>query len=211
MKYLIALLSLSSFACADVITMDTSPLVGNGPFTLDFQFIDGDGTGDANNTVTLSNFNAGSGSIGTPPALTTGGVVVNPSPLSVSLTDSSFFNEVQFTFTPGDTLSFNWTATSNPDLVGPDTFTFAILDSSGNEIPTTNPNGLESFLEVDLPAPGTGTTVITSGSSADASFKLSAPTDTPGGGSSSTVPEPATLPLLTVAIALLWRARRTQS
>jgi hypothetical protein len=195
----------ASFACADTITMNTSPLVGNGPFTLDFQFIDGNGAGDGNNTVTLSNFAAGSGSIGSSPSSSAGGIVVNSSPLSVGLTDSSFFNDVQFAFTPGNTLSFNVAATSNADTFGPDTFTFAILDKHGNEIPTTNPNGLNSFLELDLPGPGTGRVVITSGSSDQSSFQLSAPTDQSG---VSAVPEPSALPVIGIAAALLFAIRR---
>src|ERR1035437_7475426 len=60
-----------------LVTMDTSALVGNpsAPFYLDFQFIDGSGPGDSNNTVTITDFsvagvgaatatNGGSGDLG---------------------------------------------------------------------------------------------------------------------------------------------------
>ncbi len=45
------------------VSLDTSSLIGNaaGPFSLDFQFNDGSGTNDGNNTVTLTNFAFGGG------------------------------------------------------------------------------------------------------------------------------------------------------
>ena len=48
------------------ITLATAPLAGNpgAPFSLDFQFTDGSGTNDGNNTLTLTNFNFGGGSAG---------------------------------------------------------------------------------------------------------------------------------------------------
>jgi hypothetical protein len=59
-------------------------------------------------------------------------------------------------------LSFQFDSTSNVDMVGPDAFTFAILDNTHTEIPTNNPNGLNSFLELDLPTMGSGTQAATS-------------------------------------------------
>ncbi|HEX3747404.1 MAG TPA: dockerin type I domain-containing protein [Bryobacteraceae bacterium] len=146
------------------VTIDTSGLVnrGNGPFTLDLQFVEGDGAGDSNNMVTLSDFSLGGGSIATPAISMTGGVTVSASPLTVVLVDSSFFQDVQLTFTPGNALTFQIDSTSNPDAVAPDTFTMAILDGTGNEIPTNNPNGLDSFVEVDLPTMAGGTQVTAS-------------------------------------------------
>ncbi len=46
------------------VTLDTTQLVGSavGPFSIFFEFTDGSGVGDANNTVTMSNFNFGGGS-----------------------------------------------------------------------------------------------------------------------------------------------------
>lgn len=148
------------------VTIDTSALVngGNGPYTMDFQFIEGDGGGSSNNMVTLSNFSFGGGSAVTTASSSTGGVTVSTNPFSIVLVDSSFFQDVQFTFTPGSVLSFQFDSTSNVDMVGPDTFTFAILDNTLTEIPTNNPNGLNSFLEVDLPTMGSGTQAAASGS-----------------------------------------------
>jgi hypothetical protein len=80
----------------------------------------------------------------------------------VTLLNSSFYQDVQFTFTPGSVLSFQFVSTSNVDAVAPDAFTVAILDHTLSEIPTNNPNGLNSFLEVDLPSAGSGTQVTAS-------------------------------------------------
>jgi hypothetical protein len=158
----------AGMAAADThgtVTINTSALASSatGPFTLDLQFIEGDGAGDSNNTVTLSNFSLGGGAIVTPAVSTTGGVAVSASPLTIVLVDSSFFQDVQFSFTPGSVLSFQYDSTSNADLVAPDTFTLAILDNTGNEIPTNNPNGLNSFVELDLPTTGSGTQITASG------------------------------------------------
>jgi len=141
------LLLLASFAMfsrtaqGDVIynvSLDTSPLIGNaaGPFSLDFQFTDGSGINDGNNTVTLSNFDFGAGGgTGLP---TTAGTVSGDLTSGFTLTDSDFLNEFTQTFTPGATLDFTIDLTTNVDAGGvpPDEFTFAILDNTGAEIPT---------------------------------------------------------------------------
>jgi hypothetical protein len=147
------------------VTINTSALVnsGNGPYTLDLQFIEGDGGGSGTNMITLSNFSLGGGAIVTPAVSSVGGVTVSSNPLSIVLVDSSFFQDVQLTFTPGSVLSFQFDSTSIVDAVAPDTFTLAILDNTGTEIPTNNPNGLNSLLEVDLPTMAGGTQVASSG------------------------------------------------
>src|SRR5579859_8130563 len=83
------------------VTLDTSPLIGHpaGPFSLNFQFTDGQGTGDANNTVTLSSFAFGGGSAAGGPSLTGGASGSLGS--GVVLTDSAFFNAFTEGFTPG--------------------------------------------------------------------------------------------------------------
>ncbi len=143
---IVLLLLLASFAMfsrtalADVIynvSLDTSPLIGDaaGPFSLDFQFTDGSGTSDGNNTVALSNFDFGAGGGTGSPA--TSGSVSGDLTSSVTLIDSQFFNEFTQTFTPGAALDFTVDLTTNVDAGGvPDEFTFAILDNTGAEIPT---------------------------------------------------------------------------
>src|SRR5580693_7643769 len=114
-------------AFGTTISIDTASLEGNpnAPFTLDLQFIDGSGTGDANNTVTLTDFNLAGGSLALDSS--TGGVTVSTGPFGIEMTDSSFFNELEFTFVPGATLSFDLSTTSNADVGTPDTFALAIL------------------------------------------------------------------------------------
>lgn len=189
-----------------VFTMDTTPLQSSaaGPFTLDFQFTDGSGAGDGNNTVTLSDFSFGGGSIDTTPSSSTGGVNVTTGPFAISLTDTSFYNDLQFGLTPGSSLGFTLDETANPDAGAPDTFTFAIFDGSGSEITTTNPNGFDSFIEADLPT-NTSTTVTTlSPSAPGASVALNAPVRSAG----SPTPEPTALvPMAALALALFCKRK----
>lgn len=152
----ITVLSLSPYAAfisradvIDTVSLDTTRLVGSvaGPFQLSFQFNDGSGLGDGNNTVTLSNFAFGGGSaVG--PATEIGGSTGDLS-TSVVLTDTNFFNYFAEGFTPGATLSFRIDATTNIDAGPiPDAFSFAILDNTGSELPTL---GFASqFLELDI-------------------------------------------------------------
>lgn len=190
-----------------IFTLNTTPLESSsaGPFTLDFQFIDGNGTGDGNNTVTLTNFDFGGGAVTTAAGFPVGGVTVGSGPFSVIMTDTSFFNEVQFTLTPGSQVQFDFATTTNPDTAAPDTFTFAILDGNGNEVSTTNPNN--SFIEVDLPAGGSGVNTILSGSSPSADVTLGAPTQ----GGTSTVPEPGALFLTAAGLATFFASSAVRS
>ncbi len=94
------------------VTVDTSSLVGNagGPFSLDFQLIDGSGIGDGNNSALLTNFNFGGGAaLGTPTWNDFGGSGVSGDlGSSVSLTDSDLpLDEFYQEFTPGSSLTFN--------------------------------------------------------------------------------------------------------
>jgi hypothetical protein len=136
----IAILSVSSAKAQSVytVTMNTAPLAGQGAFKLDLQLLDGSGQlSDLNNKVTLTNFNFGTG--GAPLG---NGVPTNDAhgnlATSVTLQDSAFFNEYVESFAAGSSLSFTVTITNAADAGGtPDLFTFAILDSNGNELPTS--------------------------------------------------------------------------
>ena len=113
------------------ISVDTSSLMGSplGPFTMAFQLTDGSGTGDGNNTVTIDNFDFGSGGPTGSPTLSVG--ASGDTATSVVLTDTEFFNEFNQGFTPGNLLSFYVALTLNPDSIDvPDEFSFAILDGS---------------------------------------------------------------------------------
>ncbi len=202
-KRSIPLLALALFAAhaasADSIytfTMDTTPLVGNGPFALDFQFLDGSGTGDANNTVTLTNFAFGGGSA-SGGGTATGGAAGSLAS-GVTLQDISFFNEYYENFTPGTLLSFTIDTTNMLDSGGtPDLFTVAILDSGLNELPTNGP--ASEFLDVSL-AGGANAQVSTYGSAPGSEFSLDAPIVQSQG--PSPVPEPSSFgELITVLLA----------
>jgi hypothetical protein len=204
MRFALFLVAAGAVFADTVFTLDTTPLVSSsaGPFTLDFQFDEGNGIGDSNNTVTLSNFAFGGGSIDPTPSSSFGGVNVTTGPFGVTLTDSSFFNDVQFTLTPGASLTFAFSSTMNNDPVAPDTFTFAIFDGSSNEIATTNPNGFNSFIEIDLPSGNSGVNTILSASAPGASVMLNAPVE----GGSSAVPEPGCfIPVGLFLIAAGWK------
>ncbi len=189
------------------VSLNTSPLVGHAaaPFSLNFQFNDGQGTGDANNTVSLSNFTFGVGgsAVGVP-------TLVNGASGSlgsgITLTDSAFFNSFTQGFTPGSQLRFLLRFTNNLDSGGtPDEFSFAILDRSGFEIPTLNVANALLIIDIDSASPA----VKTFGTDPSA-------TPVGGGGAinmgpaqvTATVPEPSSMTLLSSALAALWIRRR---
>lgn len=63
---LVFVLCLMPLARADLVytfSLNTAPLIGSGPFTLDLQFLDGSGSPSDlnNNTVSLTNFAFGAG------------------------------------------------------------------------------------------------------------------------------------------------------
>jgi hypothetical protein len=69
----------------------------------------------------------------------------------VSITDSSFTNVFAQFFTAGSTLSFALDLTTNVDAgPTPDQFGFAILDPSGNPIPTSDPTGDDSLMIINI-------------------------------------------------------------
>jgi hypothetical protein len=195
-------------ASADVIgtlSLDTSGLVGdpNGPFTLDFQLVENTAS---LNQVSLSNFQLGGGSLTTAAVSSTGGVTVPTAPFSVLLDSSAFLNDVQFAWTPGAALSFYIDATAFDDPLGPDTFTFAILDGNGVEVPTTN-SFFDVFAELDTPGGGAPADAVFSGTdSTRTTTSVATPQFT------AATPEPpgwafgATL-LAAIAIVRRWRAR----
>jgi len=201
----------SSYAVNYTVTLDTRSLASEpappAPFSLEFQLNDGDGT--VNNTITLSNFNFGTGGSATGSPTTTGGASGNLSS-TVTLTDSSFFNEFIQGFTPSSTdpLSFLFDLTTNEEPITPDSFSLAIFDSSGIGIPTSF---FDVFLQADITSP-----LIINTYASDASLSppgcptcaaieipsLLVTTDT------SPVPEPSTIVLLTSALSVMALRRR---
>ena len=185
------------------VTLDAAPLVGHpaGPFYVELAFTDGSGIGDANNTVTLSEFAFGGGSaLGSP--LVFGGASGSLE-TSVTITDSSFLSLFAEQFAPGLQLSFTLDLTSNDDAGGtPDRLTFYILDSFGIPLPTLAPAG-DYFLGVDLGSAGPAFDVWGSDPSRAPSVgdpvSIPAPTVIP----ESSVPEPSTIYLLGGALAMM--------
>jgi hypothetical protein len=186
------------------VTIDTAPLIGHpaGPFSLDFQFTDGSGLGNANNTVTLSDFGFGGGSlIGT--NMLTGGASGGMESI-LTLTDSSFFNEAQHRFIPGSSLTFRLTETGNVELGGtPDEFSATILDSSGAGLPSSAPNGGLLLSDINSPFPSV-LSFSTSSTEAPVAggppISIAAPTVT---SAVSQVPEPPSFWLIAITLITL--------
>jgi hypothetical protein len=129
--------SVASASTMLTFNFDTQPLQGHpaGPFSLDFQFNDGSFPNDANNVVKLTLFDLGGGSLGSPPS--SAGGVDGTLDSFVQFQDFSFLNRYTQVFFPGSKLSFGIDMTTflnEGDT--PDQFSFAILDSTGTEIPT---------------------------------------------------------------------------
>jgi hypothetical protein len=201
---------------AYTITLDTAPLIGHaaGPFSLDFQLTDGSGTGDGNNTATLSHFLFGSGSAVGSPTLT--GAASGNLSAGVTLTDTGFLNEFTQGFTPGSRLSFTLDLTTNVDGLTPDEFSLAILDNTGAELPTLSFGslGIDVFTLIDIdsahPAVQTYASDATrSPAGGGSGIALAEPTATPV---SSNVPLPGTLALMVTGLGVLggWRKRRVR-
>jgi hypothetical protein len=202
------------------VKMNTSPLIGHpaGPFTLSFQLTDGAGTGDGNNSISLTNFQFGGGSAVAPPIASPGASGSLAS--GVTLTDTAFLVTFDQMFNPGATLSFLLGLTNNVDAgPTPDQFSFLVLDSSGSALPTASlaSLGADVFLTADLAS--ASPTVRTFASdpfrfpSTGNAITIAAPTATLA---DAAVPEPSTLGaaftgLVLIAGASIGRARRKRT
>lgn len=208
---LLAIWSVSSSApcAAATISFDVSfpswpgALAPGTPVALLFDFVDGSGTGDGNNTVLIDEFLFGGGVAGA--ATVAGGGSTTSGPLQVTLVDTSFLNSVRLPFTSGAALSFHVTLSSNADGAQPDQFALFLLDDAGNPFPTTDPFGTNALLAVDL----------MSGLSLN-DIQLFSNLDAPGIGApslenTSAVPEPATITCMLVGMVGLRLSRRRGS
>ena len=160
------------------VSLDTTGLEGLasflGPFWVTFEFADGSGTLDGNNAVVVSGFEFGGGSPVPSPWIPSGGVGISGSLDSgtVYMIDDDPFGFFAQQFWPGTTLSFRLRSTTNVDACPPpaigctyDQFTFGIMDSSFNYIPTTAGDGTD-LLSLTLDDPVTPT-VLTFGTDPD--------------------------------------------
>lgn len=165
------------------VSLNTSDLVGNaaGPFTLDF--ILRDGSGNANNTVHLIDFNFLEGSF--------------------TLTDTSSPNE-RILFPALSKLSFRIDTTNNLDSPTPDSLIFRILDRNSNPIPTTDLTMSDTFLTLALNS-ATGTVLGYGTDPNRTTITISAPTVRLL--SPINVPEPSALLLLVIGLSNLLMTR----
>lgn len=192
------------------VTTNTSAISGNSTYEIGYTFTDASGTGDANNTVMISDITFGGGSAGaTDPSGLFGGESGNLTS-GVTLTDSNpLVNSYESGFTAGSTLSFLVTMTTNPDAtVDPslgipgDQFGFFLIDSSGVPISTSNSCGPTDTGECALLL-----ATIQSNGSVDVQPFTSALT---GQVQVATTPEPGSLALLGSGFVALgwWKKKR---
>ena len=191
-------------ASADNVTIDTAPLEGvSGSYGVYAILLDASMTGDGNNTANLTGFNLGGGA----PTALIGGVGGGSGNLTSGITlidtDPSGFNSLFAGFTPGSTLSFDFSMTSNADssinpmsgLAG-DQFLVLIWNLDTNSaVTTTDPTGTDAFLEA---------TVTGQGSLSVQSYNIPGV----GGTTVSTTPEPGTFLLLGAGILLFGLRKR---
>ncbi len=179
------------------VTVNTSGFVGSADtFELFFQLNDGSGSGDGNNTVSLSNFAFGAGgSGGAVDAVNSYGAYSGTLASGLSMTDSQAFNAVAAFFTPGAQLTFQLQDTfTSIDSPTPDEFAFAIIDN-GVPLNTSDPSGSGSMFDVNFTSASPTPDIYT-----DATDSI---TPTLAVAGANTVPEPSTWALLSSGLALL--------
>jgi hypothetical protein len=128
------------------VSVDTSTLAGiaAGPYSIDFQLNQGDGT--VANSVTIGNFwYSGGHAVGSP---TLTGDASGSLGSGFSIANTSFFNEAFQEFVPGSSLSFDVTLSLNHQPTTPDSFVISILDGTLANIPTTGIG--DSLLQADI-------------------------------------------------------------
>ncbi|MEQ1529730.1 MAG: NF038129 family PEP-CTERM protein [Methylococcales bacterium] len=143
------------------VSVDTSALYGSASFMV-FDFLDGDATPD--NNVTISNFNFGGGVASLSPPVysctsdSTGVAcagIYGDLNSAVTMNDQfDFYNEFVGQFSMGSVLSFTLDYSANFAGGTPDSFLFSLLDGNGNVIPTSDPLGTDTLLNVDLSSLG---------------------------------------------------------
>ena len=168
------------------VHVDTSSL--SGDFSLDYILI-----GSLGNTVTLDNFQFGTGAPGLTPSPLPAGVTGSLAG-GITMTDTAgFFIDFQQPFTAGSFIQFTVSTTNiGPPAGGfPDNFSFSLLDNNLIPLPTTDPFGTDTLFSVDL----TGNTL------APQQFQLIP---------SASVPEPQSGVLLVSGLAAALLIRRRQ-
>ncbi len=188
----------------ETVTVNTTSFVGStNPFEVFFSLTDGSGSGDGNNTVTLSGFSFGSG--GSAGAVDTGNTSNAAGDLAsgVTMNDANFSDSFAAFFTPGSSLSFTIAdAFTSLDSPTPDMLSFALVDN-GALLTTNDPSLNDNLLTLTLDS-ATGTTVVYTDQNASDSV------GTPTVGSPVSAPEPHAWMLLIAGLGLLGIASRSR-
>ena len=148
------------------VTIDTSSLSSgvnapNAPFLLDFQLNDGNLLN--NNTATIGNFTFTGGGAPFGAANLFGGASGSLAN-TVTLTDSSAFNEFYQSFATGTQIAFDLNLTSNVAAgLTPDSFSFSILEGDLDNITTTGIGNTLLQFDIDSTNPNAGDFVVSSG------------------------------------------------
>jgi hypothetical protein len=169
------------------VVLDTTTLAGTGA-QVAFDFIDG---GSPANTAVISGF-ATNGTLG---SFATIGSVTGNLPSTITLADTSFFNEYLHNLTLGTTLSFLLSTTANgpSGASSPDSFSFFLINpiSELSLVPTSDPTGANALFKLDIDGSPQGQLSVYSVSGGQISVSV-----TP-------VPEPSVLLLMLTGLASL--------
>jgi hypothetical protein len=167
-------------------TIHTNALSGTAS-NLAFDLIDGDGVN--NNSVTISGFST-DGVLGA--ASTTGGVS-GSLPGVVTITDTTFFNELLTGMTLGTFVKFTLAETANFAGGIPDAFSFFLLDATASfSLTSTNLLG-DALIASDFDGTPPGNLSVASVTDPQVAVSLN----------SQTVPEPSTLILVAMGLCLI--------
>ncbi len=182
--------------------LSSSPASAGAPFSLDLQFNDGGVLG--NNTVQVTHFSYNGGSA-TGSANTFGGAIGNISS-TVTFDNSSPFQELYQTFTPGTTLDFDVYLTQNLDGLTPDSFVVAILDKDLLNIPTTGVG--DSLFQLDVNQ-ATGTLLVMNQGSGTGDYAATTVSST------AAIPEPSSAIIAGIGIGTIvscgWRRKKSKA
>ena len=191
----ILLLALAAPATAGPIsysvTINTSSISG-GSYFIDVQLNPGDQSSQAL-TAVVGSFNLGTGSLAGSPSVI--GDVTGTLPGSLTLVNSTFFNDYYEGFTAGMGIFFNLTLSGpaidspNGTATGGSSFGISLFDGDNNPVLTVDPGGLLG--RIDLGLDGKPTLIVSPASPAGGPAVTFTPETLP-----ASVPEPATFELL---------------